>query len=107
MMIQPISDRQLRYWFNRINRIAFDGRLHAAFEFKNFKDGGAAYTEKVRGKDIFYIAINKKIRYSPSCTIISLAHEMIHVEHRSWGHGSRFQKRMLQVIRRAKLEKFL
>src|SRR5271170_2832269 len=48
----------------------------------------------------FTILINKDYQNSLSISIMTLLHEMVHVEHWEWrGHGWRFNKRMLQLAK--------
>jgi len=118
MSLQPVSIKQLRYWFNRINCLAFDGKLAKTVLQIVDSNEWVACTGRCRvltpKKDkkwdkerLFVIKINKKTQFSRSLVVISLAHEMIHVEHWGWGHGTRFENRMLEVIKAAKLERFL
>lgn len=52
------------------------------------------------GKRPCWIVINKKLRWSASLAVMTLVHEMVHVELVNvGGHGAPFQKRMLQLAK--------
>lgn len=110
MKMQPITYAGLCYWYGRINRDGFGGRLpkiHLEFSRSLYWLGCSYKRPRLKGGFGFRISINKRIQFSRTLVINTLVHEMVHIEHWSWEHSPRFRHRIYQVIAKAKLKRFL
>jgi len=103
------TKRSIRWWFTRINKKAFRGKLPVIPVKYGNTDKVVAYTNRyrTRSQEWFTIRLSKKIQFSRSLSLISLAHEMVHVENWRWGHNRKFEKRLVEVVKKAGLVRFL
>jgi len=119
MSLAPVTKRQAKYWFNRINKMAFDGQLSKTeIVFERTTEYLAATSRRSHWRVLgnreetikeysFTIRMNEKTLFSRSVFIQTLAHEMVHVEHWDWAHNDKFFNRVYEVIGHKRLRKFL
>jgi hypothetical protein len=93
------SDRQLKLWYGKFNRLYFEGKLpdasvwweptHSAYADCNFIDGK------------FVIRMNPAICAWTSMAKWTLLHEMVHVKlHPYDKHGKKFHNEMMRLAER-------
>ncbi len=107
MSLEKVSERQLRFWFNRLNRLAFGSKLKVDYLEFGHSDDWVAVTNKNLAKGTFSIRISNRIRFSLSLVITSLVHEMVHVENWKLSHGRKFGQRIIKAYKKARLEQYL
>lgn len=101
------TNKDLRYWYGLFNKRHFGDKLPKDLDVKFGKlpKGllGTTNCIKYIGKDKHKssaqnIRIDLNIRQRSTIVILTLLHEMVHVENPSWiGHGRRFDRRMKEL----------
>lgn len=92
------TNKALRLAFAKANKLYFKNRLpkNTLVLYAPLRGLlGVCYERKQGGPRI---VINEKYRHSWTITIGTLLHEMVHLEG-YWGHGWRFNRRMLRIAK--------
>jgi hypothetical protein len=96
------TNSDLRYWYKNANRWYFGNKLpkDIPVRFGVLPKGVLGSTEmnkKGRSCQAVSVWIAKDIRSRRAIVILTLLHEMVHVENPTWNHGTPFQRRMLRL----------
>lgn len=90
------TNADLRYYYKVANKLCFRNKLPVVpVRFGNIRHLGS--TRVLEGVP-YSIIISKRLQFSSKLTVMTLIHEMCHVEFpERRGHGWRFDKRMRKI----------
>jgi hypothetical protein len=96
------TNADLRHYYRVANKKYFGDKLPKGLpmRFAKLKPGGLGVTHILGNRVAYGIEISVELRTNQSFTIMTVLHEMLHVEKPSYkGHGHRFDKRMLRLAK--------
>ena len=95
------TNADLRRYYRVANAKYFAGRLPKDMPvlFSRLK-GRTGLTYVYKDTTPLSILVNEDLRTYQAITILTVIHEMVHVEHPQWkGHGWQFDRRMLRLAK--------
>ena len=95
------TNADLRRYYRIFNRKYFKGKLpEVPIRFAKMHKKWTLGTTWLRHGKALDIEINKNLQNTQCVTVMTVVHEMVHVEHPTWkGHGWQFDRRMLRLAK--------
>jgi len=94
------TNEHLKHYYCTANRLYFRNRLPNDLPVRFAKLRGLGRTKVQSDKVPLWIEIGEDLRRIPCITVMTVLHEMVHVENPAWkGHGWKFERRMLKLAK--------